>query len=106
MEKIKKNKEFKEVYTTGKRHYFQNTAVFFTKTNDPQTYYGITTSKKFKTAVERNKARRRVFNIIKNEQFAEKIKFVILVKDTARKISYDELKKELLRAFSKLKLIK
>lgn len=104
--KIKKNKEFSYIYKVGKKIYIKDTGIFWIKTDLLKTEYGITTSKKFKNAVLRNKIRRRVRNIIKEKTFSEKFKFVIYVKETALKLSFAELKAEILRGLSKAGIIK
>ncbi|MFH1452524.1 MAG: ribonuclease P protein component [Armatimonadota bacterium] len=105
LKKIKKNREFSYIYKKGKRSYFEHVRIFQIKTREPGAFYGITTSKKFKSAVDRNKARRRTRNILKDESFAEKIKFVISIKETALEIPYGDLKEEILQALLKSKII-
>lgn len=104
--KLKKNKEFSYIYKVGKKIYIKDIGIFWIKTKLLKTEYGITTSKKFKNAVSRNKIRRRVRNIIKEKDFSEKFKFVIYIKETALTLSFAELKAEILSGLLKVGIIK
>lgn len=106
LKKIKKNKEFSYIYKTGRKVYVKSTGIFWIKSRGPETGYGITTSKRFKSAVTRNKIRRRIRGIIKEEVFFEGFKFVVYVKETALALSFAELKEEVRQGLLRAKIIK
>jgi len=106
LKKIKKNKDFSYIYKTGRKVYVKNIGIFWIKSRRPETGYGITTSKRFKNAVTRNKIRRRVRSIIKEEVFFEGLMFIVYVKETALTLSFAGLKEEIQQGLLRAKIIK
>lgn len=71
--------------------------------------FAIVVSKKIaKTAISRNKARRRVYSIVKDliPKFVFKQNVIIILKKSVENKSHDELKKEIEEIFVKCGLLK
>lgn len=63
--KITKNTDYRIVYSKGKSYSDYNLVLFVKKRNDLGNRFGVTTAKKMKRAVDRNKVRRRIKEIIR-----------------------------------------
>ncbi len=100
---IKKNKEFSEILNlnnTIKNKYYS----IFYRPNSSQTRYGITVPTKTGKAVVRNKIKRRVKNIIDNNQkYIQKDKdYVIIIRKGLKDLSYQDMEKEFLNLMKKI----
>jgi ribonuclease P protein component len=62
---ITDNKDYRIVYNRGKSLSDYNLVLFVRKRRDKKLRFGITTAKKMKRAVDRNKFRRRIKEIIR-----------------------------------------
>jgi len=97
--KIKKNKDFLKIYSTGKLYHSKAAFLYALKTDtDSNTRIGISSSKKIKNAVTRNLLRRRTFEILRKLEFKPGFDLVFLIKKRAEIISFYELGKEIINA--------
>lgn len=62
----------------------------------------VISKKKVKTAVERNKIKRRIFNFISRNSLAKPYMLIFYIKNQASLTDYESLKKEILQAFDTL----
>lgn len=58
--RLRKNMEFKKVYSGGKNYWNRNLILYIRKNKLDESRYGITITKKIGNAVVRNKIRRRI----------------------------------------------
>lgn len=91
--RLKKNMEFKKVYSVGKNHWNRNFVLYIRKNNLDETRVGFTVTKKHGNAVIRNKIRRQMkeayrlnFHNVKNGY-----DLVFIPKRNITNISYKEL---------------
>jgi len=90
---IKKNKNFKKVYKYGKSYADRNLVFFILDNKNKETRFGITTAKKINKAVTRNKIRRRLKEIVRNNINNVKKGYDVVVMSRVRgkDCSYKEL---------------
>jgi ribonuclease P protein component len=91
--RLRKNLEFKKVYSGGKNYWNRNLTLYKKKNNLQETRFGITITKKVGKAVIRNKIRRRIKEIYRKNLYRIKSGYdlIIIPKQNVVDISYKEL---------------
>jgi ribonuclease P protein component len=97
---IKKNSEYKDVYSCNSSFSDYNIVIFIKKNKDVKNRYGFTSAKKIKNAVDRNRIRRRLKEIVRLNEY--KIKTGYDVVFMARVNAVDADYKSLERSFFKV----
>ena len=99
---LKKSDDFSTIISNGKCFKNKYFSIYYKESND--TLYGITVPKKVGIAVIRNKLKRRVKNIISNNEkyIQSKYNYVIIIKEPALKIDYKGLTTNLLDLMKKV----
>lgn len=107
-ESLKKNHEFRRLYSKGKSAASPVMVIYCRKTGRPANRLGITVTKKLGKAVKRNRVRRRLKEIYRtNEHRLKKGYDIILVaRVKARYSGYWELEKAFLATCSKLGMLR
>jgi ribonuclease P protein component len=92
--RIKNNSEFKEIFRLGKRKEGENLTLIFVEKEGFK--FGITFKKGSKPAVMRNRAKRRLIEIIRKRKdlMVKDIHIVIHLSKTGITLSFDELSTE------------
>ncbi len=109
--RIKKRGDYIKTQNQGKKAHTTNLVVACRKTsakNAPTSRLGVTVSKRVnKRAVVRNLLKRRIKEVFRTSlpEIADGYDVVIIVRQSATQIGFQELKGELLRALRKLKLL-
>ncbi len=104
---MKKNHEFRRLYTKGKSASTPSLVIYFRKTNRDYNQLGITVSTKVGKAVTRNLVRRRLREIyrLNEERLIKGIDMVIVARQKSPYVSYAELEKAYLYACSRLGIL-
>ena len=90
--------EFSRFFSLGKRYNSNIAQLIYTP--HPTKHVSAVVSKKIeRKAVDRNKLRRRVYNITRNE--VDKGVYIFILKKTASETSYKNLKEEIINLISK-----
>lgn len=101
IEIIKSSRDYTKIINTNicKRNKYYS--IYYQKTKD-ENKYGISIPKKTGTAVQRNKIKRRIKNIIdNNKNIVQKgYEYVIIVKKGIIDLTYQEMENELLKLLS------
>ena len=101
---VKSNLEFNNIIKTGKwvkNNYF----VVYYKENDLNKYrFGISVGKKVCNAVNRNKLKRKVRNILDNHKniYSNSIDYIIIIRKSCLLASYQTLEENLINLLRKL----
>ncbi len=102
---VKNNQEFNDVIKTGfllKNNYF----VLYTKKNELKRFrFGISVPKKVCNAVNRNRLKRKIRNILDNHKnlYSKEQDYIIILRKSCLDATYQELENNLVYLFEKLK---
>lgn len=103
---IKKNSEYKAVYNCNNSFSDYNIVIFVKKNKDVKNRYGFTSAKKIKNAVDRNKIRRRLKEIVRINE--DKIKtgydIVFMARINAVDADYRNLEKSFFKVLKRSNL--
>ncbi len=105
---LKKNYEFRRLYSKGKSTAVPSLVLYVRKTKRDSNRIGITVSTKLGKAVVRNKVRRRIREIyrLNEEKMKPGLELVIVARVRAVSSSYQQLERDLLAACRKLELLR
>lgn len=100
---VKKSKDFNRII--GKREGKSNNYFIINKEKGSNTKFGITFTKHIGNAVTRNKLKRRIKSIIDNNKniYDKNTTYIIIAKKNVLDLKYNEMEKELVNLFNKLK---
>lgn len=106
-ETMKKNYEFRRLYSKGKSAATPVLVVYCRKTNRTCNRVGITVTNKVGKAVHRNRVRRRIREIYRlNEcRLLRGLDLVIVARVRSRYVSYQELERAFLAACKRLNIL-
>ncbi|MGE5472761.1 MAG: ribonuclease P protein component [Ignavibacteriales bacterium] len=102
-ESIKKNNDFKKVFTRGKWIRGKYVVIYFLRNNSDLNNLGIAVSKKTGSSVERNRIKRLIRECYRlNESTIDKGKnIIILWKSSEKDVRFAELEKDIIEIFNK-----
>lgn len=104
--RLKKNKQFSYIYKKGIRKSSKNLSLFIVQSKFSSYKIGYSISKKIGKANVRNKLKRRMKEIVRNNNIAKIHKnYVLMAKTGVEKLSFDDLKKEIIGIFSKWEVV-
>lgn len=106
--RLRKNMEFKKVYSTGKNFWNRNLVLYVRKNNLEETRLGITITKKIGNAVTRNRIRRRIKEIyrLNIHRIKDGYDLIFIPKKNVIDISYKELESALIHILKISKMLK
>ncbi len=99
--RLRKNNQFNYIYKKGERVYTDNFALFVVKSRFENYKIGFSISKKLGKANKRNKLKRRMKEITRQLEIPSFCNYVVLAKENATNLEFDELKNELIKLFKK-----
>ncbi len=100
---LRARSEFRRVFREGKRFFRNGLGFYFRKTDDESFRFGMSVPKRFGKAVERNRLRRRLREIIRvHPIFPGSFEFVVCVNRPCKEFSFAVLKSTLELAFRKM----
>lgn len=101
--RVKKYVEFDQIFKTGKKFSTPHFRIVFKTTEEPHSRFGISIGKKFGNAVQRNKIKRQIRNILRNyKQCKLSFLIIVVVKPVAASLTFIEIKKELASSLNKI----
>ena len=99
--RLKKNKHFSYIYKKGKKTNSNHFTLFSVPSKYRAYKLGISVSKKLGKANVRNKLKRRIKEIIRLGKLPkDNFNYVILARDGAQNLTFDEIQKELIGLFA------
>lgn len=102
-EVVKKNDEFNDIIKSGKylRNHFYN--IYYKDGNNDYPKFGLAVSKKFGTAVERNKIKRQLRTLIDHNKnlFSKRYNYIIMVRGGVKDLTYQEMEIQLVQLLEK-----
>ncbi len=100
---IKSSEKFTEIFTHGKRYNSKNILVLVKA--DEKTKFGLAVSKKIKGAVKRNRAKRRLKEVLRLNKavFPEHKNYILLAKPGIEKQNFQLLTEELVELIKQVR---
>lgn len=100
--RLRKNNQFSFIYKKGERFHSEHFTLFALKSKYESYRIGFSISKKLGKANQRNKLKRRLKEISRRDlKIPSFCNLVVLAKDGACELSFEEIKKEMLKLFGK-----
>lgn len=100
--RLKKNSQFQYIYRKGERTNTEHFTLFAVKSKYQSYKIGFSISKKLGKANKRNLLKRRMREITRRDfQIPSFCNYVVLAKENATDLNFDQLKNELKRLFEK-----
>lgn len=106
--RIRKNREFQNIYKKSKRYYNRDFKILTKNNNLDYPRFGFTITRKFGKANKRNKTRRRLKEIIRNnlDKFESGKDYIILPKYHVIDMEFKDIEKSLLHLADKITRVK
>jgi len=106
--KLRKNMEFKKVYSGGKNFWNRNLILYIRKNKLEESRFGVTITKKIGNAVVRNKIKRRIKEIYRLNMYRIKDGYdlIFIPKKNVVDISYKELESALIHILKLSNMLK
>lgn len=100
--RLRKNIDFQTVFKKGKNFWNRQFTLIIYKNDLSKSRVGITITKKYGTAVERNKLKRRLREIIRKNKYLliKGHDMVLIPKASCKDMSYDELESSVKHIFN------
>ncbi|QSX05183.1 ribonuclease P protein component [Sedimentibacter sp. zth1] len=107
MNKIKKNREYKAVYNCNNSVADYNLVLFFNKNKDDNSRFGFTCAKKIKKAVDRNRIRRIIKEIVRlnDDKIKQNYDIIFMARVNAVNANYKALEKSFYKVLSRADLL-
>jgi ribonuclease P protein component len=104
--RIKKNNEIETLLSQKKQVGNSSFSVYYSfNQKEPHFRFAISVPKKYGTAVDRNRIKRRIREVIKTANIREVVDFFIIVKIPAKPANYEDIYKSLTNLFARAKII-
>lgn len=99
---VQKKEEFNEIIRTQKPYKNKYLSIYIRKSNFDYPRFGISVPKKYGSAVERNKIKRQIKEIIDSNQilFKKSLDYIIIVKDGIKQKKYKDTEQIIQEVFS------
>ena len=102
--RVKKNQEIIDLLklkqTVGDRYF----VIYKSKIKESHFRYAVSVNKKYGNAPERNKAKRRVREVVKLYQY-KNLDFFIVIKTTVKELSFNDIHNKLLKLFKRAEIL-
>lgn len=100
--RLRKNSQFSYIYKKGERFHTEHFTLFVVKSKYEAYRIGFSVNKKLGKANKRNKLKRRLKEISRRDlNIPSFCNYVVLAKDGAAELSFDEIRKEMIKLFGK-----
>lgn len=100
--RLRKKSQFNYIYKKGEKTHTQNFTLFSVKSRFECWKFGISISKKLGKANKRNLLKRRIKEIVRRDVTVQShFNYVLLCHEQAPNLTFEQLKKELIKLFGK-----
>ncbi len=100
---VKKNTDFNDIINTGRCIRNKYYSIYYKDSEDDFPKFGLAVSKKCGNAVDRNKIKRQLRNIIDDNKklFSIKMNYIIMVRKEVLNVSYLQMEEQLINLIKK-----
>jgi ribonuclease P protein component len=100
---VKKNTDFNDIINTGRCIRNKYYSIYYKDSEDEFPKFGLAVSKKCGNAVDRNKIKRQLRNIIDDNKklFSIKMNYIIMVRKEILNVSYLQMEEQLINLMKK-----
>lgn len=100
---VKKNTDFNDIINTGRCIRNKYYSIYYKDSEDEFPKFGLAVSKKCGNAVDRNKIKRQLRNIIDDNKklFSIKMNYIIMVRKEILNVSYLQMEEQLINLIKK-----
>jgi ribonuclease P protein component len=100
---VKKNTDFNDIINTGRCIRNKYYSIYYKDSEDDFPKFGLAVSKKCGNAVDRNKIKRQLRNIIDDNKklFSIKMNYIIMVRKEILNVSYLQMEEQLINLIKK-----
>ncbi len=100
---VKKNTDFNDIINTGRCIRNKYYSIYYKDSEDDFPKFGLAVSKKCGNAVDRNKIKRQLRNIIDDNKklFSIKMNYIIMVRKEILNVSYLQMEEQLINLMKK-----
>lgn len=100
---VKKNTDFNDIINTGRCIRNKYYSIYYKDSEDDFPKFGLAVSKKCGNAVDRNKIKRQLRNIIDGNKklFSIKMNYIIMVRKEILNVSYLQMEEQLINLIKK-----
>lgn len=103
---LKKNEDYNRIIQNITPLKYKDYLIYLERTNDDSYYFGFSVGKKVGNAVTRNKIKRQLKNILRENSYQNGFNCIIMVKKGILEKEFPIRRKYLLEAIDKLKIVK
>ena len=103
---LKKNTDFTRIISKNKAFKYKDYIIYLERKEEGPYKFGLSVGKKIGNAVTRNKYKRRIKNIIDKKSYQNNFNCIIIVSKGILNRSFEEMEKNLFKAFEILEIIK
>lgn len=105
---IKKNKEYRRIYSRGKSYADRYMVIYILENNSDISRFGFTVSKKIGKAVKRNRIRRILKEVcrLNLKNFPQGFDYIIIARHDIGSLSFLQIEERLLRLLKKASIIR
>lgn len=106
--RLRNNEDFKKVYRKGKNYWNRNLVMYVMKNKLNRSRVGFTVTKKIGNSVVRNRVKRRMKEIFRENvsNIKEEYDIIIIPKRNVVDIDYDQLKSAMIHIFKLANILK
>ena len=103
---LKNSRDFDRIIKNNRSYKYKDYIFYLQRNTDDVFKFGLSVGKKIGNPVRRNKVKRQLKAIISEKDYQNNFNCIIIVGKGINKLSFDEMKKNLLIAFNNLNILK
>lgn len=103
---IKKSEDFERIIKNNKSYRSKYFYIYIERHKEDNYHFGLSVGKKIGNAVTRNKTKRRIKEIISQNDYQKNFECIIIVRREIKEANFSEIKEDLNSLLNKLLIIK